>query len=153
MSRDEVRFQPSLFFSSPFGFNSRILSCKPCAYFLKLLFFSDATTTETKKKKPRPSAEYMASLNKDPKIAAFRVKQAQKNAEQVKREAALMEEQEEEEWEEEEENEEEEFGREEEEFERERRQQTSNPKTPGDEEERKTKKRKQKESFERKEGV
>jgi len=145
MSRDEVRFQPSLFFSSPFGFNSRILSCKPCAYFLKLLFFSDATTTETKKKKPRPSAEYMASLNKDPKIAAFRVKQAQKNAEQVKREAALMEEQEEEGWEEEdEEEEEEEFMR---------RQQTSNPKTPGDEEERKTKKRKQKESAERKEGV
>ena len=145
MSRDEVRFQPSLFFSSPFGFNSRILSCKPCAYFLKLLFFSDATTTETKKKKPRPSAEYMASLNKDPKIAAFRVKQAQKNAEQVKREAALMEEQEEEGWEEEdEEEEEEEFMR---------KQQTSNPKTPGDEEERKTKKRKQKESAERKEGV
>ena len=87
------------------------------------------------------SAEYMASLNKQPKIADYRKKEAEKNAEQ----AVLMKELEKEGWEEEEEEEEEE------EFMR--RQQTNNPKTPGDEEERKTKKRKQKESAERKEGV
>jgi len=146
-------------FSLPSSFRHRlvstlsILSCKPCAYFVAFFFRRANRNWKTKKKKPMPSAEHVALLNRVGEIVAHREIEAEQNTKQKEKEEHLMKEQEKEGWEGEEEEEEEEEEEDELFGGKERGQQTNNPKTPGGEDERKTKKRKQKESAERKEGV
>ena len=135
MSGDEVRFQLSLFFSSSFGFNSRILSWKLCS--LPFFFRLANGNWKTKKKKWVESTEYVALLNRVDEIVAHREEEAEKKAMQKEKEKDMTKKEAEEGFEEgEEEEEEEEFARE--------QQPTSNPTTPGvGKGERKTKKRKQ----------